>query len=319
MTTLLLALAMAGALEVDGPPGCLDPVEIGNAIAEVGGIDVAETVAVRAVPILDEYTLVVDIALIRSAPLHREVPLRPRECADVADLVGVLVAGQRRAGLEARLRGDGDDGENSGENSGEGQSVASVTPAPQAGPPAPDRRLPQLDGERRLVTGWTPCDGPPDCGGFRLNVGLGVTLPLAVRLAADTGYDISPSLGVVALAEVMGSGGVSRAALSGGLDWRTRIDGLELSARAALGGGLGPPRAASAAIPAEAICDDGSTPKVPDALAEVNGTFFLAPSAAVRGRLGYLFVEAGTFFHLGIDDLPGGYLTVGLALLDDQR
>lgn len=304
MTPLFLAIALAGTLEVDGPAGCLDPTEIANALDAVGGIDVAELVAVRATPVLDEYALVIDIALIRTAPLHREVPLRPRECADVADLVGVLVAGQRRAALEARLRPSKEDSTAS--------DVPSASPKPAA-PPAPDPRVSPILGERRLVTGWTPCDGPVDCGGFRLNLGLGPALPFGGRAAIDTGYDVSPSLSVVAVAEAIEVARVgARASVSGGLAWRTHIDVLELSVRGALGGGSGTRRTTQVAT--EAVCDDGSTPKGPATSARE--TFFLAPSAAVRGRIGYLFIEAGTFFHIGLDELPGGHLAVGVALFE---
>ena len=42
-------------------------------------------------------------------------------------------------------------------------------------------------------------------------------------------------------------------------------------------------------------------------------SWYAAPTVAVRGRMGYLFVEAGTFWHVSIDALPAAYFAVGFA------
>ena len=258
-----LLLVLGAGLEVSGPVGCVDANAVGAAVDAVGGIDIAEAVAIRVTPTDDGYALVVDIALADAAPLHREVALRPRECADVADLVALLVKNQRRARTEA---------------------PAARSPRPREAPRAMDPRTRPADYARqRAAVGWGLCEGPTTCGGLRMGVSAGVSLPTGNRLALDAGWDIDERWTGIAAAEAF----VTRGGLAAGVAWRTRVDVLEMSARGLLGAGGG--------------------------IGDYGAGYYVSPTVAVRARVGYVFAELGTFWPLPMDRQPGAYLVVGMA------
>lgn len=313
-----LALLMSGTVDVVAPAGCVDPVEVSAALDEIGGIDIAETVRVEVTPRLDEYALVVDIALAQAAPLHREVPLRPRECADVADLVAVLVQSQRRAALEARLLA----AENEANNVDEDGKPATGVPPPKPALPAMDPRTrgAQFPGTAPMSygDGWSPCDGPAQCGGFRFGLSMGLAYPFGGRGAIDTGWDVTPNITAIALVDTMGSNEVVRIGAAGGLAYRLKVaDVVELSLRGLLGGGGGSAAIASQGTEDVQCVPDGNGNVVPQ-VTTLSGTrmhtsWYVAPTAAFRARIGYLFAEAGTTWHLNLDATPAAYVAIGIA------
>jgi hypothetical protein len=318
---LFVALAAAATVDVQAPAGCVDPVEVSAALDEIGGIDIAETVRVQVTPRLDEYALVVDIALAQAAPLHREVALRPRECQDVADLVAVLVQSQRRAALEARLLAEqsvpvDEDG-----------NVATGEPQPKPALPAMDPRTrgAQYPGTTSATyeDGWSPCEGPAQCGGFRFGLSLGLAYPLVGRGAIDTGWDVTENLTAIAAVDThgqgdVGNGGVMRIGGGAGVSYRTRMfDFLELSARGLLGGGGGTSTIRSQGVEDVQCVPDESGNSVPQ-LKTLTGSrgvtsWYVAPSFAMRARIGYLFGEVGTTWHLNLDQTPNAYVAIGIA------
>lgn len=296
--TLAFALVTAAALDVHAPAGCLDAVELAAAIEEVGGIDVAESVAVTITPVMDSYALVVDIALIDAPSVHREVPLRPRECADVADLVAVLLQGQRRAALEARLR----------------PPPAMTLPLPREALPADDpRRKPADFARNRDVTFPNPCEGPLPCGGFRGGVSFAGAVPLGARMAVDIGYDVSPEGTAIVVVDGYERSGSRRAAGSLGIAWRKKIGVLELSGRGLFGAGAGSAAEKSGAPSAVACVVDKESSAV-RTVSEGHSAVFIQPTVAVRSRIGYVFAEAGASWAVGLDELPGAYLAIGVSL-----
>ena len=220
---LLLLLFVQSAVDVDAPVGCVDVAAVGAAVASVGGIDeLAERVSVSVADEDGDGTsaLVVDVWLIGAPPLHREAPLRPIECHDVAALVAFLVKSQRELPPEAG------------------------GPRRQA-LPAPDRRLQRasptaLGGRPRDADAWSLCDGPPSCGNLRLTASAGYALPLDVRLAVDVGFDIDDH--TTALITAVYSSSVL---LEGGVQWRRLIGDVECSARVLVGLGAGLKRVGS--------------------------------------------------------------------------
>lgn len=316
--TITLSWGLGGALEVSAPPGCVDPVEVGAAIDEIGGIDVAEVVRVSVTPNTDEYTLVVDIALAQAEPLHREVPLRPRECQDVADLVAVLVQAQRRAALEARLLA----AENKANNASKGEDDAG------AGVPPPKPALPAMDPRTRGVTypgtearayepDFSACEGPMACAGLRVGVGVGAAYPFGGRGALDTGWDLTPNVTAIGLVDAM-AGSDTRAGANVGLAYRTTIeDVVEFSVRGLIGGGGGTRTITPTGLEdAQCVPDDSGNP-VPQIETLKGSTvltnWYVAPTVAVRGRVGYVFAEVGTTWHLNLDDAPAAYVAIGFA------
>lgn len=313
----LLALTITAALEVEAPSGCIDVVEVDVALQEIGGLDPAEQVAVRVTPRLDEYVLTVDIALLETPTLHREVPLRPAECRDVADLVAVLVQQQRRAALESRLLHPATTAaitDTAPTTSTASPGHGGPTRVPPADPPAP-RPVQVLDDS------WGPCDGPARCGGWRASAGLGAAIGLGERAAVDTGWDIGPAT-IVLQGSAISSGAEPESELRGdiaiGAAWRSLIiEQVELSARALVGvGGTSGGTRPLANSSAPCVVDDAGDPIVtgPDEHVAA-ATMFVAPSVAVRARYGYVFVEAGTFWHVPVDVTPVTYFAIGIAPL----
>lgn len=321
MTPLAAALWLGGALEVTAPPGCLAPIEVSAALDEVGGIDVAESVSVIVTPRLDEYALVVEIALAGVPPLRRDVPLRPRECQDVADLVAVLVQGQRRAALEAKLLEERAT-QAAPQSAGDDEQTRSSTDSGFAIDPRtrPTAQLPEE--QPGLSESWSPFDGPFPAGGFRLGAGFGGVFPLGARATVETGFDLSPSATVIAVGEAtVNDDDVTRGGGSAGLAWRMLVfdRAVELSARALLGAGGGQSSKGVSSVrqsdcPADS--DGGSTAPVEDPHRSAESpitTWYIAPNVAVRARFGYVFVEAGTLWHVNLDDTPAAYFAVGFA------
>ncbi|MDP2343940.1 MAG: hypothetical protein Q8O67_23485 [Deltaproteobacteria bacterium] len=297
MSALSLLLVLGAAIEVNAPAGCVDPVEVAAALEEIGGVDVAERVAVTVTPRLDEYALVVDVALLQSAPLHREVSLRPRECADVADLVAVLVQGQRRAALEARLLAAP-------------EPAVVVEVAKKSARPGIDPRVRPNDQQLREPH-WSPCDGPIPCGGFRLGLAMGGAFPTGARFGLDTGWDVSRDVSAIAVGEVFSGLGTTRMGAGGGAAWRATIDKtFELSLRGLVGGGIGTTSIKDVPIaePVECVVDETGQARTKDQV-----TWFVGPTLAARGRIGYVFVEVGTYWHVNIDAFPGAYFAIGIA------
>lgn len=183
--------------------------------------------------VVDE-RLFVDVALVGAPPLHREAPLRPVECKDVADLVAFLVKSQREQAA---------------------RSVASSTlPAPEPSRERPLRAVTRSrEDVRRAVDTWSLCDGPPSCGGLRSTASVGLGYPMLSRLAFDVGYDLDDHLTPTATLAWTTAG---RVLLSGGLQARTRVgDVLELSARGLIGvgGGLTDHGGADVAVAPEVV------------------------------------------------------------------
>ncbi len=310
MTALVVALLTSGALEVRAPPGCVDPLEVATALDQIGGIDVAEVVRVQVTPRLDEYALVVDIALAQAEPQHREVPLRPRECGDVADLVAVLVQNQRRAALQARLAA-------APESDVAGEEGAS---SPTAAPSATD---PSTQGSADPGTATTPhdrspCDVPGKCADFRLGLALGGSYPLGGRGGVDLASDLTPDVTAIAVAEAYG-GIESRMGVAAGMAWRTHVaDVAEVSLRGLLGAGVGTTTVAAQGLEhVECVPDasDNGAPRLkPRTGTTVDTRWYVAPTVAVRGRVGFVLAEAGVTWHLNVDVTPAVYLSIGVAL-----
>jgi hypothetical protein len=322
---VLLALTITAALEVDAPVGCVDLVEVDVALQEMGGLDPAERVAVSVTRRLDEYVLTVDIALLEAPALHREVPLRPPECRDVADLVAVLVHQQRRAALESRLVRPA-----TTPASTDTAPTTPTTPTIPTTPTTPTGRgrqtpVPAVDppppGPQMLDDSWGPCDGPARCGGWRASAGLGAAIGLGQRAAVDAGWDIGLAT-VLLQGSAVDSGTESGSELRGdvaiGAAWRSTIlEQVELSGRALIGvGGTSGGTRPLANSSAPCVVDDAGDPIVtgPDEHLAA-ATMFVAPSVAVRARYGYVFVEVGTFWHVLVDVAPVTYFAVGLAPL----
>lgn len=309
---LTVTFVLGGALDVSAPPGCVDPVEVSAALDEIGGIDIAETVHITVTPRMDEYALVVDIALAGAPPLHRDVPLRPRECQDVADLVAVLVQSQRRAALEAKLLAD---------------LEASKPHMGPDGAPLPKPALPAMDPRTRpaaqmmsdepvMFDGWSPCDGPMPCGGFRLGVALGGAFPLGARASVDTGWDVNESTTAIVQGEALTGDQFARAGGSAGVAWRTLVVDrvVEVSVRGLIGFGGGNSAAKDKALaPVECVVDESGNAVGSQLAPSRITTWYLAPTIGVRARIGYAYAEAGTFWHVNLDDTPSAYLAVGFA------
>lgn len=310
MMVTALALSLAAGLEVSAPTGCVDPIEVEVALQEVGGLDPAEQVTVRVTPLLDEYTLGIDIALIETPTIHRQVPLRPSECRDIADLIAVLVQQHRRAALHARVLG-----------------ATRTTTTPKAAPdeddadrqtaPPPDAATPPTS--PLLDDTLSPCTGPVRCGGFRASGSLGLAFGLGQRTAVDMGWDLG-SASVIAQGSMIGTGVEPEDELRvdgaiGGA-WRSLIvDQVEVSARGLVGLGLtsgGHRPVANSSAPC--VADENGDPITPTPDEHVVApTWFVAPGVAVRARYGYLFVEAGSFWHVRVDIAPVTWVAVGIA------
>ncbi len=210
-----LALVLLPAVvEVDAK-GCVDVDAVAAAIDGVGGVeDVAEDVHVR----VDGDRLFIDVALVGAPPLHREAPLRPVECKDVADLVAFLVKSQR------------------GQAKATGALPKPDTPSPfSSSSPSSSPALQPRRTQPQNIDAWSVCDGPPTCGGLRITASVGLELIKETRIALDLGYDVADHTTAVVTA-VYGNAG--RVLLSAGLQQRTMVAHLvELSARGGLGVG----------------------------------------------------------------------------------
>ncbi|HEY4221298.1 MAG TPA: hypothetical protein VGO62_08140 [Myxococcota bacterium] len=89
-------LWLASAVDVMAPADCVDAAAVEGALADVGGVDIAESVDVVVSPAPPDHLLLrVELALVRVEPLHRELAIRPLECRDIPALVAALVADQR--------------------------------------------------------------------------------------------------------------------------------------------------------------------------------------------------------------------------------
>lgn len=266
MVVLVALVLLPAAIEVSAP-GCVDLETVVAAVDAVGGVDVIENVRVV---VEDDAAggarLRIDLELIGVSPLHREAPLLPVECADVADLTAFLVKSQReQAGATRAL---------------------STAPAPDPQPPRA-QRAPPRDG-RRHSEAWGVCDGPPTCGGgVRSSASFGFGMPTISRFALDIGFDLDEHLTPTATLEY---GAAGRAVLYGGLMARALLgDVVEVSARGSVGVGGGLPY--------------------------IGGpTWTVAPQAALRARVGYVFVDVGGVWHLNLDPTPGAFVAVGVAM-----
>jgi hypothetical protein len=331
---LLIAATLVAAVEVDAPLGCVSHVELEVALNEIGGLDPAEQVAVRVMrqpsmiptgeavvpvpPADDAYLLTLDIALLQAPSLHREVRLWPTECRDVADLVAVLVQQQRRASLKQRLV----DFENTSNDGDPAPSTTRVVPRNRSLGSTPLLDPSQQRQTELLEDTWRPCDGPIRCGGWRSSASYGAAFGLGQRAAADTGFDVSAAT-VLVQGSVVGtfadpSRGELRGDISIGAAWRTKLlQHVELSTRGLLGvgGTTGGVRPAANSV-APCVVDDTGAPVTASPGEHVtSATWFLAPAIALRARFGYVFLEAGSFWHVRIDAAPVTYLAIGVAPL----
>jgi hypothetical protein len=189
--------------------------------------------------------------------------------------------------------------------------IETTTTTPVLEPP---RKRPTIDPRARHDDGrgspsptWSPCDGPVPCGGFRLGLSLGGAFPTGARFAVDSGWDLTPAVTAVVVGEAFTA---TRLGVAGGAAWRTSIDRtFELSLRGLVGGGIGTRSISDKPLlePEECVADENG--QLPSAIP----TWFVSPTIAVRGRIGYVFVEVGTYWHLNIDALPAGYFAIGVA------
>jgi len=291
MTIAALALTIAADvlaqtpvihLNGDSATSCVDANAVTEAIDAVGGIDPAEHVRISLTQVDDKsYELGLDIALIGAARLERTTPLRAVECADVPELVAVLLMSMRREAAEAT-------------KTVKAAAIVIDKPVRNAWRPAPRLREAEV-----LDAGWSPCHGPPSAGPLSLNGGIGIATT-GPRAQLDAGYDINDRLTITLESDMSSFGGGVHA----GVAWRTHIEGGEVSVRGLLGGGLGLPL---------------TLQHGPFGVGYTNNPAgFVAPIVAARGRIGWVFGELGATWRFGSDVLPGAYATIGVALLAPQ-
>jgi hypothetical protein len=209
----MLLITLLALLPVDievHAPGCVERDAVVVAVDAVGGIDVVEHVRVLVERDAgDDAHLVIELELIGAPPLHREAPLLPVECADVADLTAFLVQQQREQ--------------------------ARHTPPRQL--PAPER--PRLRAARqtylREVQSCGSCERPAweNCGGLRLSASIGaLAMPDGyARFAFDVGYSINEHVAPVLTFETTGTGPLG---LTAALQARAQLAIVEASVRVGL-------------------------------------------------------------------------------------
>jgi hypothetical protein len=268
VTALLFAIGLASSTPlVRGADDCVDVDALSRALDDVGGIDAAERVTLAVVARDDGgYELDIELLLIGVPRFTRTTALRPVECKDVPELVALLVATLRR----------------------EHANAPSPSPPPiDAWRPAPERRRRlAADSTTAEVEGcFTSCLQPPELGPFSLSAAMGGDLWSGLRLQADVGIEVTPQLALLIVADASRLGSAAHF----GAAWRTVVEELDLSARAALGGGVAP----------------GLHRPSP----------YLSPVLSARARWGWLFVEAGTSWQLGVAPWPGAYAQAGIALV----
>lgn len=273
---LALVLLLGAAIEVRGSEGCVDTAAVVTAVDAVGGIDVAEAVVVEVTLALDDGgSPPADGQLVVEVRLVGAPPLRR--------------AAQRRA-VECR------DVPYLVPFLVKNQRTLADEPAADAAPITARRdrraRAPSADarptGPRAVAPVWSLCDGPPSFGPLRLPLSAGAGTAMS-RFALDLGWNVDAfdALDVHGAVEVHGRG---RIGVGGGVAWNARVgDVFGVSARGTIGAVAG-------------ASDYG--------VARLG----VAPSVTVRAGAGFVFVEAGGFFHVGLDDGPGGWVAVGVML-----
>ena len=271
---------------VQGTPTCVDAAAVGAAVDAVGGVDVAERVTLAVAPVQGIggqalHAVTIDIALIGAEPLHRELSIRPLECADLPDLVAVLVRQQRAA--------------------------ARAAPAVRL-PPVEPRRHTAFDdraSDDRNLVAWGPCDGPPDCAGPPLTLIAG---PLTVvDLGDHGGVGLGPHIvgdatlsgdpGLVMGGQIYTARTTAAAAAIIGAAFGHAIGGGQVSVRTTIGGGV------------RASFDGGGPP--------VGVLPVLVPGVAGRFTFGWLALEAGALVEVPLGSLPivGLHAGIGLSAL----
>jgi hypothetical protein len=239
-------------------PGCVERDAVVEAVDAVGGIDVVEQVRVLVERTADnDARLVIELELIGSPPLHREAPLLPVECADVADLTAFLVQQQREH--------------------------ARALPAPEA--PVRERissfeRPPPR--VREVESCFGTCDDPFR-GRLQTSISIGAALPASLRLAVDVGIDVDDHFTPTFSLYASSTDGIG---FSPGLQARLRLDAVELSIRGGLGVTIGAatgvgPQAVLRARVGYGFLDVGGTVSL--GLREVKPSAFVAVGLAFGG------------------------------------
>jgi hypothetical protein len=287
MLPLWLLLHLQAGITIEAPAGCVETVEVEVALAEVGGIDVTELFELRLVPSNEGFDLSLDIALNGAPPLHRDVALRRRDCRDVADLVAVLVQQQRRAANDRVFVPE---------------AVTRATPVskPTAQPARTSGRArePVLD-----------C-----CGAFHLAGTVGPAFAVGARGAVEVGWDF-PRLALTTFVAVEAIADLGQADKRGdvavGVAWHVPTGDIDVSLRPQFGVGAtsgGTRNVSGSAAP----CASGTTEKPLSGEYVVASSAYLAPAVAARARLGVVFFEVGSQWHIGVDTAPLVYAGIGI-------
>lgn len=285
MIAAALVSSLVAVVDVRADADCLSVPALESALAEVGGVDVAELVRVSVEPgaLPDERgrprsTASIEIALINAPPILRALSIRPLECRDLPELVALLVAEQRA-------------------------HAASLPVAPLPPPPPERPRAPRAT-QRYASPGCADvfCVGPPDWGGTAVSAFLGPVAALGgrgPRFGARVGASIALGIdqGFAVVASVEGGllnhvhDGQGSMALHLGPEWRWHVDELVLAVRPSLGVG--------------------------GAVVSGHGYDLLAtPAVAGRLRFGWVFFEGGAFAQATTrwTPLAGVYAAAGLHL-----
>ena len=146
--------------------------------------------------------------------------------------------------------------------------------------------------------------------GLGLNLGVGPS-GSDFHASIDASYDVWGPVAVVAGAHVAADGG-SGLTPGGQVGVRAiaRIFDMDVSLRGLVMGGRGRDRAAVAAALNDCLDDDVA--KVSD---RVVSRAYVGPVVGVRARYGWLFVEGGSLWRVGLDPQPSLYGVVGVTII----
>ena len=322
MIALLVLTSVVADIAIDSDEACVAAGDVVAAIDATAALDPADDVRVlltRDAPpaaTSDEpaarasttpWFVVVDAALARGAPLHREARLRDVECADVPALVALWLRDHQRStavplpdALDPVVVDD---------------VTLPATHGVAAPPPPPPRApLPARDPVVQaspMVPGAGACDGPMACGGLTVDVGVGVTTRGAA-IVGDVAWPVLPQVVSVGSAFVDADGGGS-GGTAVGLGYLLHEHDVALRGTAALAVGSAPVADSRPASSKSACVVPASTS--PSTERDLALRPWAGPQLSARARWGWAFVELGARYRVGVDAEPEVFGVVGLQLL----